>query len=597
MDANPTSKPEAMHAAVALALETGARDAQAGRLTQAEDAYRVVLHQQPQHAEAHYKLASLLSQRDGLDGALPHYVAALRSDERQPKYWLALATALLAQDRLAEAKSLLEGFVALGFTGASTKDMTTRLVDMLFAKARAHHRAGRIGDAEILYDTSLMLDSSHAPSLHGAALATYARGQRNDAAALLRLAVAADGSMVAYHADLAKVLYEGGAVAEALGHAERALELDPNAHGVRATQLAALYGLGQSDRAIAGYRAATAEKPDCFRGNRELEALVRYVKKLDAPAPQAVPSGSRGARRAKTSRNDVFYVASPGYSYLSGGPSVLHLLCHHLNELGHDAYMYTDRVSGTLRTPMLTAGMMDAHRESGRRRIGIYPEIELSNRLNCECVIRYLLNAPGARSTRTDEALNAFWTAPERRREYMMHFAEEFQVPYLKSSPLFLPTEDGSLFHKSSEPTRREGFLVYSHRTRVTPDMIPDWAKPYTMIEMSNYKTPEELAELYRTSEALIVFERTGAAVEAMLCGCPVVGIPNDNFKHVPMFTRVGNLGVGWGAEYAQLEWARKSVDAYCNVHRAYTVAAQTEVELRVDEALDFFDAGDAWSI
>jgi tetratricopeptide (TPR) repeat protein len=40
---------------------------------------------------------------------------------------------------------------------------------------------------------------------------------------------------------------------------------------------------------------------------------------------------------------------------------------------------------------------------------------------------------------------------------------------------------------------------------------------------MENPKTPTQLAELYQNAKGLIVYERTMAVVEAMLCGCPVM--------------------------------------------------------------------------
>lgn len=294
-------------------------------------------------------------------------------------------------------------------------------------------------------------------------------------------------------------------------------------------------------------------------------------------------------RRHPAAENEVFYIVSPGHSYLSGGPMALHLLCHHLNETGYEAYLYTDKVSGTLRTPMLTQPVIDAHIASGRRRIGIYPEIQIEGLISCDRVIRYLLNRPGARSTQTNQLLDSFWRSSDRENEFNLHYADEFQVPYLQSASLYIPIEDREVYFEGEPNNDRHGFLVYSHRKKVTSDMIPEWARPYTMIEMSNYKTPDELAELYRRSEAIISFERTGAVAEALLCGCPAVCVPSESFEDLPMFSRLGNFGVGWGSAYDQLEWAKRTLPVYRNIHSAYVAGIQTEVKSRIEEALAFF--------
>ena len=92
----------------------------------------------------------------------------------------------------------------------------------------------------------------------------------------------------------------------------------------------------------------------------------------------------------------VFYIATPSYTPLSGGIMACHILCHELNRLGYEAYVAANDVSGTLWTPLLTRQIWRAHNKASRRPIAIYPELYIGNDLNCDRVIRYLLNQPGA---------------------------------------------------------------------------------------------------------------------------------------------------------------------------------------------------------
>jgi hypothetical protein len=186
--------------------------------------------------------------------------------------------------------------------------------------------------------------------------------------------------------------------------------------------------------------------------------------------------------------------------------------------------MWTGKVSGNLYTPILTPETARAHHAEGRDPIAIYPEVSLHNRLACNRVIRYLLNLPGARNLQAPEKERGveFWNSQDRRRDRIWHFAEEFRPKDLQSRFLSVPIVDESISYNPPSEVKRQGFLVYSHRTKVTPDMIPEWAHPYTMIDIATPRGPDELAGLYRTSRALLAFERTGATGEALMCGCAV---------------------------------------------------------------------------
>jgi Flp pilus assembly protein TadD len=391
--------------------------------------------------------------------------------------------------------------------------------------------------------------------------------------------------LVAFLFDKGRAHQEAGRAHEAERFYDIVLLLDAqHAPTLHLAGLAALEA-GRLDDATALIELAAQADPD----------TKRYAADL-AEARGAADRASAHLLRVRAGR-PVFYIESPGYTPLSGGPMALHMLCHYLNELGYEAYLRTDAISGALRTPILTETVYKAHRAAERLQIAVYPEVFHGNALQCPAVIRFLLNKPGARSEQDDGTLHAFWTHPDRQAEYILHYAEEFQVPYLTSHPLFMPIVDERIFHQRDMAGERKGFLVYSHRVAVTPDMIPDWANPYTMIEMKAFRTPQELAELYNRSEALITFERTGAMAEAMMCGCPVVAIPNPAFTEMPMFSRTGNLGFGWGSGREQLDWAAKSVTTYQNAHRAYATAAVEEVRDRIAHAVAFLKAGERWSV
>lgn len=308
------------------------------------------------------------------------------------------------------------------------------------------------------------------------------------------------------------------------------------------------------------------------------------------PNDQCVSAGAQTAFLKRTLRIPPFYVLAPSFSPYAGGTVALHLLCHFLNQVGFESYLSTASVTGTLFTPELTPDIAKAHFSQGRDPIAIYGEGYLDNRLLCSRIIRYLLNLPGQRWS-NPSAADSFWRQRARRSEFILHYASEFRLPYLPSTPLFIPIVDEELFYPPNPDADRQGYLIYSHRTLVSTDMIPEWATPYTMIEMTNPRTPHELGMLYRRSRALIVFERTGAQIEALMCGCPVVAIPHGQFRAQPLLEQFGDLGVGWGSNEKEYYRAASTVSAFQSFYKAYAASFPIELVNRMHEAIVFFQS------
>jgi len=88
------------------------------------------------------------------------------------------------------------------------------------------------------------------------------------------------------------------------------------------------------------------------------------------------------------------------------------------------------------------------------------------------------------------------------------------------------------------------------------------------------------------------VFEGTGSVLDAQMCGCPVVGIPNEQFRRNESSGHFGNAGFGWGADAAELEWAERTLEIFQRNYRAHAQAFPSELAACIQEALAFFDQG-----
>src|SRR5271163_4252073 len=129
---NPTSTDDLLEQAIA--------QHKAGRPTEAERLYRLVVQHEPRQALAQHNLGVVIVQRGAIPESVAHFKAALDADPREALYWLSYARALLKSGQAPEALRILEQAKARGLSGAS--------LDALMADAL---RAAPTDDANALF--------------------------------------------------------------------------------------------------------------------------------------------------------------------------------------------------------------------------------------------------------------------------------------------------------------------------------------------------------------------------------------------------------------------------------------------------------------
>ncbi len=280
----------------------------------------------------------------------------------------------------------------------------------------------------------------------------------------------------------------------------------------------------------------------------------------------------------------VFYIHAPDYTELSSGVKALHFLCDRLNRLGYEAYITGQNSNGKLWTPVPTIGLMNAHKEAGRLQIVVYPEVVMGNPLLIPNVVRYLLNTP-----------NSFfpvWFGRVYEDEKIVHYAQEFAIPWVESDSLRINTVNRDIFHlpKNNE-IERSGFLVYSHRVKNLPlERIPDWCQPCHVISMDHPRTPRELAELYRRSRGLILFERTAASLEALMCGCPVIYVDGEGLQEIPLaHADFYNFGVAWGFDKKDYQRAEQTVAFVTKAYDAEDRSDERKIAETIGKVIQYF--------
>jgi hypothetical protein len=233
-----------------------------------------------------------------------------------------------------------------------------------------------------------------------------------------------------------------------------------------------------------------------------------------------------------------FYITAPPFRQSSAGVTVLYLLCHFLNLAGEAAYILhylteaapderlPDGISLQLQkefpagllAPLVTQDVLDFYDQRRLTPVVIYPEI-FDNPLNAAFFGRYLLNYPGK--------LAKLYEQPA-----------DFEIGYSKTltghctaattDTLFIPTCDLTFW--TSTAAERRGACHYAARLQaagLAPAMLPAGS---TEILPSPQMSRPEIREIFRHSEAFYCYEDTALAIEAQLCGCATVFVPNPLF-------------------------------------------------------------------
>ncbi|MBV9977276.1 MAG: tetratricopeptide repeat protein, partial [Hyphomicrobiales bacterium] len=201
-------------------------------------------------------------------------------------------------------------------TTADSSSLDAHLpLDQVLTRAVEHFRAARLGEAESLCQRILAAAPRHAPTLHLYGIIAYGVGALPAAIDLLRRAVAVDGNVAHYHADLGEISRLNGDLELAHISARRALELtpdDPQAlHNLGVVQYArgefgeaqasferaialqpafaddhcnlgnALRALGKLEEAVVAYRQALVIKPDYAAAFNNLGTVLRELDRLE----------------------------------------------------------------------------------------------------------------------------------------------------------------------------------------------------------------------------------------------------------------------------------------------------------------------------
>jgi predicted O-linked N-acetylglucosamine transferase (SPINDLY family) len=148
------------------------------------------------------------------------------------------------------------------------------------ATALRHHQAGRLHEAEPIYQQILQADPNHVDALHLLGVLANQKGDHSRAIASIARAIRLDGSQAAFHNNLGNALRSQGQLAEAIASYQRALQLRPNYPEGHNNLGLALAEQGQLAEAIASYQRALQHRPNFAEAHNNLGIALRSQGQL-----------------------------------------------------------------------------------------------------------------------------------------------------------------------------------------------------------------------------------------------------------------------------------------------------------------------------
>lgn len=257
---------------------------------------------------------------------------------------------------------------------------------------------------------------------------------------------------------------------------------------------------------------------------------------------------------------NAYYIYAPRYVRASAGIKALYILAQALRDIGEKAWIityfdhYQDDLPQEYNDLILDYETALTHKKLDYKIITIYSETLHGNPLKANSIVRYILNVPGLLLGPKKFAKSEFQYA------FSVTLAQKIGFP---DRHLFIPTLDENKYY--SPKTKREKNCVYASKYRMVHnqeiDNIPSDAIEITR-NLPDSQTHDELIELLQSSKAIYLFENSAVAIEAVLCGCIVIFIPNKYLDINIGALDHGDYGMAWGNNQKEINRALNTIDS-----------------------------------
>tara|TARA_B100000787_G_scaffold42158_1_gene29976 strand:+ start:118 stop:504 length:387 start_codon:yes stop_codon:yes gene_type:complete len=128
-----------MKLTIEQALQHGLAAHKQGKLQDAERLYQAILQSQPTHADANYNLGLIAVSLNKVALALPLFKTALEAFPEIEQFWLSYIDALIKENQLETAKSVLTEGRKEGFLGKEFDDLEFQIKQLTETTSGVKH--------------------------------------------------------------------------------------------------------------------------------------------------------------------------------------------------------------------------------------------------------------------------------------------------------------------------------------------------------------------------------------------------------------------------------------------------------------------------
>jgi tetratricopeptide (TPR) repeat protein len=153
--------------------------------------------------------------------------------------------------------------------------------EQAFALASQHQSQGRLKEAETILRQILQVRPNHAHALHLLGVIAHQAGKPELAIDLIGRAIASNGNVALFHANIGEMHRQQKRLAEAIAHGERAIALDPAMASAHSNLGIAYYDNKEYDKAEACQQRALQLNPALPSALNNMGSLMREHKRMD----------------------------------------------------------------------------------------------------------------------------------------------------------------------------------------------------------------------------------------------------------------------------------------------------------------------------
>jgi len=255
----------------------------------------------------------------------------------------------------------------------------------------------------------------------------------------------------------------------------------------------------------------------------------------------------------KKRKSSPYYIVASDYTNEYVDDAALHYLCSELNQLGYEAYVDSKRTNGELWTPKLSDEIKVAHFQAGRKPIVIYPENIKGLQLGIGLPIRLLTkNNTSNKNEKQKKAADEVVKTQD-----VLNDMECYLLPIT-----YLDVDEFECVVAHKKRVKGSAAVFYD-KYKPTPEELVELSSNLTDVSTKYALNRIEIIEILRSVEILYCFECAAIVDVAIMCGCAVVLIQNDNLKELPKILSGAELkGISWGRQKECVDIAISTVDS-----------------------------------